>query len=89
MSPKANCWTTPFALAISAQVPVVPVYVHDTFKILPKGAWRMRSMPIRVRIGEPVPTVGLTLDDRGKLKDQVEAQVRALKARVDSGASGA
>ena len=76
--------TTPFALAIAAQVPVVPVYVHDTFKILPKGAWRMRAMPIRIRIGEPVATTGLTLEDRVKLKDQVEAQVRALKARVDS-----
>jgi len=79
--------TTPFALAIAAQVPVVPVYVHNTFAILPKGAWRMRSMPIRIRIGDPVPTAGLTLADRSRLKDQVEAQVRALQARVDSGAS--
>jgi 1-acyl-sn-glycerol-3-phosphate acyltransferase len=76
--------TTPFALAIAAQVPVVPVYVHNTFAILPKGAWRMRSMPIHIRVGEPVLTTGLTLDDRSKLKDQVEAQVRALKARVDA-----
>jgi len=78
--------TTPFALAIAAQVPVVPVYVHDTFKILPKGAWRMRAMPIRVRVGEPIPTAGLGLDDRSALKDRVEAAVRALKARVDAGA---
>ena len=80
--------TTPFVLAIAAQVPVVPVYVHNTFLILPKGSWRMRSMPIRVRIGEPVPTTGLTLDDRTALKDRVEAAVRALKARVDAGPSG-
>ncbi|HZH41456.1 MAG TPA: lysophospholipid acyltransferase family protein [Gemmatimonadales bacterium] len=78
--------TTPFALAIAAQVPVVPVYVHNTFAILPKGAWRMRPMPIRIRIGDPVPTTGLALGDRSKLKDQVEAQVRALQARVDSAA---
>lgn len=76
--------TTPFALAIAAQVPVVPVYVHNTFKILPKGAWRMRSMPIRVRVGDPISTAGLTLDDRASLKDRVEAAVRALKARVDA-----
>jgi 1-acyl-sn-glycerol-3-phosphate acyltransferase len=78
--------TTPFALAIAAQVPVVPVYVHDTFKILPKGAWRMHSMPIRIRIGEPIATTGLTPDDRSALKERVEASVRALKARVDAGA---
>jgi len=78
--------TTPFALAIAAQVPVVPVYVHDTFKILPKGEWRMRPMAIRIRIGDPIPTTGLTLDARGELKDKVEAVVRAMKARVDAGA---
>jgi len=78
--------TTPFALAISAQVPVVPVYVHDTFRILPKGAWRMRPMTIRIHIGEPIPTSGLTLDERGVLKDKVEAVVRAMRARVDAGA---
>ena len=76
--------TTPFALAIAAQVPVVPVYVHDTFRILPKGAWRLRRSPIRVFIGAPVPTAGMTLDDRARLKDQVEAAVRALRARVDA-----
>lgn len=80
--------TTPFVLAIAAQVPVVPVYVHNTFQILPKGSWRMRSMPIRVRIGEPVPTTGLSLDDRTALKTEVEARVRALKARVDAGPPG-
>jgi len=28
----------PFGLAIAAQVPIVPVYIHHTFEILPKGA---------------------------------------------------
>jgi len=31
--------------AIAAQVPIVPVYVHHTFEILPKGAWRLRPRP--------------------------------------------
>lgn len=74
----------PFGLAIAAQAPVVPVYVHDTFRILPKGAWRLRRSPIRLFIGAPIPTAGMTLDDRARLKDQVEAAVRALRARVDA-----
>ena len=74
----------PFGLAITAQVPLVPVYVHATFRILPKGAWRLRPMPIQLLIGEPIATAGLTLDDREALRDQVRAAILALRARVDA-----
>lgn len=75
----------PFALAIAAQVPLVPVYVHNTFRILPKGGWRLRSMPIRVFVGEPIPTAGLTPADREALRDRCRAAILALRARVDAG----
>jgi len=77
----------PFGLAIVAQVPVVPVYVHDTFEILPKGGWQIRPRPIRILIGEPIATTGLSLDDRQRLRDQVFAAIALLRRRVDSGAS--
>src|SRR5207249_2293449 len=54
----------PFGLAIAAGVPVVPVYVHNTFEILPKGGIRLRPRPIRILVGEAIPTAGLALDDR-------------------------
>lgn len=73
----------PFGLAIAAQVPLVPLYVHATFRILPKGAWRLRPMPIRVLVGEPIPTAGLTLHDREALRERARATVEALRARVD------
>ncbi len=73
----------PFGLAIAAQVPLVPVYVHETYRILPKGGLRLRPMPIRVRIGEPIATAGMTLDDREKLRDATREAILALKARVD------
>jgi 1-acyl-sn-glycerol-3-phosphate acyltransferase len=73
----------PFGLAIAAQVPLVPVYVHHTFEILPKRAWRMRRMPIKIRVGAPIPTAGLTLDDREQLRERTRAAIEALRARVD------
>lgn len=76
----------PFGLAIAAQVPLVPVYVHNTFQILPKGAWRLRRRPIRIRIGEPIPTAAMTLDDRERLQQLARAAVLELKARVDAAA---
>lgn len=74
----------PFALAITAQAPIVPVYVHGTYKILPKGSLRLRPMPIRIEIGAPIPTAGLTLADRDALRERVRAAIVALRARVDA-----
>jgi 1-acyl-sn-glycerol-3-phosphate acyltransferase len=76
----------PFALAIAAQVPLVPVYVHNTFQILPKGGFRLRPRPIRILVGEPIVTTGMTAEDREQLRERTRAAVLALKARVDSGA---
>lgn len=76
----------PFGLAIAAQVPLVPVYVHDTFRILPKGAWRLRPTPIRISVGEPIPTTGLTLQERESLRQRAHTQIAALRARVDASA---
>ena len=74
----------PFGLAIAAGVPVVPVYVHNTFEILPKGAWRLRRLPIRVRVGDPIATAGRTLDDRDTVRDAVRAAIEGFRARVDA-----
>jgi len=72
----------PFGLAIAAQVPIVPVYVHHTFEILPKGAWRLRSRPIRLLVGEPIPTAGLQPGDRERLRDEVRAAMVALQSKA-------
>ena len=72
----------PFGLAIAAQVPIVPIYVHHTFEILPKGAWRLRSRPIRLLVGTPIPTAGLQAGDRERLRDQVRAAMVALQSKA-------
>jgi 1-acyl-sn-glycerol-3-phosphate acyltransferase len=68
----------PFGLAISAQVPLVPLYV-DAFHILPKGSRTLHPTPIRVRVGEPIETAGLTLTDRKKLRERAYAAIAALR----------
>jgi 1-acyl-sn-glycerol-3-phosphate acyltransferase len=73
----------PFAFAIATQVPLVPVYVHNTFQILPKGGFWLRPRPIRILVGEPIATAGMTPEDRDRLRERVRAAILALKARVD------
>jgi 1-acyl-sn-glycerol-3-phosphate acyltransferase len=70
----------PFGLAISAQVPLVPLHVDGTFRILPKGSRTLRPSPIRVRVGEPIMTTGLTLSDRKVLRERARAAIAALAA---------
>jgi 1-acyl-sn-glycerol-3-phosphate acyltransferase len=72
----------PFGLAIAAQVPIVPVYVHHTFEILPKGAWRLRPQPIRLLVGRPIATAGLRPDDRERLREEVRAAMVALQSKA-------
>lgn len=70
----------PFGLAIAAQVPLVPVHVDGTFRIMPKGGRTLRPAPIRVRIGEPIVTAGLALSDRQTLRERARAAIAALGA---------
>lgn len=72
----------PFGLAIAAQVPIVPVYVHNTFQILPKGARRLKPRPIRLLVAPPIQTAGLTLEDRGRLRAEVRAAIVALQSKA-------
>jgi 1-acyl-sn-glycerol-3-phosphate acyltransferase len=70
----------PFVLALQSGAPVVPVYVAGTFGILPKGSIRVRPHPVQVRVGAPIPTAGLTLEDREALRDRARAAVAQLRA---------
>jgi 1-acyl-sn-glycerol-3-phosphate acyltransferase len=73
----------PFVLAILAQVPVVPVFIEGTFAVLPKGARCPRPGPITVHIGAPIPTDGLTYEDRDALVARARAAMVALGAREE------
>ena len=67
-----------FIMAIQAQVPIVPVAVQGGRAAMRKGSAIVRPVRVSVRIGEPVPTAGLTLDDRDRLIEQVRIAIRAL-----------
>jgi 1-acyl-sn-glycerol-3-phosphate acyltransferase len=73
----------PFVLAIAAQVPVVPVYCAGTFDILPKGHLWLRPHPITIHFGDPIPTAGLTYDDRHQLLERTHQAVVSLRVQSD------
>lgn len=71
----------PFVLAIAAQVPVVPVWVGGTYEIMKRGAAWPRAGTCILRIGEEIPTAGMTYEDRDQLSDAAAAAIRQLGAR--------
>ena len=72
-----------FLMAIQAQVPIVPVAVTGGRSAMRKGSPIVRPVHVSVRIGEPVPTVGLTQADRDALIARVRGEVQNL---LDAGA---
>ena len=65
-----------FVLAIGAGLPVVPVVCRGTRRLMPRGS-RLTVVPgdVDIVIEKPVPTTGLTYDDRDALAATVRAAI--------------
>jgi 1-acyl-sn-glycerol-3-phosphate acyltransferase len=72
-------------MAIQAQVPVVPMAIAGTRYILPKGFNAIHGGVVRLRVGKPIPTKGMTLEDRGTLTDKLRHAVANLMVGLDPG----
>ena len=68
----------PFVMALKAQVPVVPVAITGATASMRKGSPIVRPTNVSVRIGEPVETRGMDVEDRETLADEVRARVERL-----------
>jgi 1-acyl-sn-glycerol-3-phosphate acyltransferase len=67
-----------FIMAIDAQAPVVPVAISGGRSAMRKGSPIVRPVKVSVRIGQPIPTAGMTLADRDSLIAQVRGEVQRL-----------
>jgi 1-acyl-sn-glycerol-3-phosphate acyltransferase len=70
-----------FVFAIQAQAPVVPVALHNTANVMPAhGYLSILGGPVVVEILDPIPTAGLTIDDRNAIKDNArKTLIEALR----------
>ena len=67
-----------FIMAIKGQAPVVPVAIVGARDAMRKGSPWIRPVDVRVRLGPPIETAGLTLDDREALVNRVRGEVARL-----------
>lgn len=54
----------PFALALRARVPVVPITIEGSGTVMPKNSWNIQPGPVYVKIGKPIDTTHFAANDR-------------------------
>jgi 1-acyl-sn-glycerol-3-phosphate acyltransferase len=65
-------------MALKAQVPLVPIALVGTYELLPIHTYHLTPRPIRIVIGDPIPTSGLTTRDADRLTEQLFAAITSL-----------
>ncbi|HEX3947076.1 MAG TPA: lysophospholipid acyltransferase family protein [Acidimicrobiales bacterium] len=75
-----------FALAIEHGVPIVPVAIHhSSARLPPRARLAVRPGTVGVRFLEPWPTTGLGMEERHRLRDQVEGALLGALTAADGG----
>ena len=67
-------------MAIKARAPIVPVAVQGGREAMRKGSPIIRPVTVSIRVGQPIETAGLSLDDRDALIARVRERIAALLA---------
>lgn len=71
----------PFALAMKAGVPLVPVAIEGSGALMPKNSWNITPGPIRVRVGAPIDPAAFG-SDRAGLIQAVRAAIIDLNVQL-------
>lgn len=67
-------------MAIKAQVPLVPIALIGTYELLPIHTYHLHPRPLKVVIGEPLSTVGLTTKDAEALTQRLYDAISVMYA---------
>ena len=62
-----------FSLALKAGVPICPIAIEGSGRLMPKNSWNIRPGPIRVKIGAPIDISALK--DAAQLAELVRGHV--------------
>ncbi|TVT75916.1 MAG: AMP-binding protein [Denitromonas halophila] len=74
-----------FQIATQQGLPVVPVTIAGSRRILPSGSWRPRRGPLSVTIGAPIEPQGEGWHDMLQLRDAVRQAILAHCGEPDAG----
>ena len=65
-----------FALAVKAGIPIIPVTINNTFRILPRGSLHVHPADIELVFSKPIPTAEIAgREEEQRLVDQVREAI--------------
>jgi 1-acyl-sn-glycerol-3-phosphate acyltransferase len=64
-------------MAIKAQVPLIPITLIGTYELLPIHVYALHPRALRIIIGDPIPTTGLSTRDADALTQQLFQAISA------------
>jgi 1-acyl-sn-glycerol-3-phosphate acyltransferase len=65
-------------MAIRAGVPLVPLAMIGTYELLPIHVYSLRPRPLKVIVGDPIPTEGLTTRDADALTERLAGEIAKM-----------
>jgi len=68
-------------MAIRAQVPIVPLTLIGTYELLAMHTYTLQPRPLRIHVGDPISTAGLTTRDADALTQQVHRAIETAYYR--------
>jgi 1-acyl-sn-glycerol-3-phosphate acyltransferase len=75
-------------MAIRAGVPLVPLALIGTYELLPIHVYALRPRPLKIVVGEPISTQGLTTKEAEALTGRLRSEIERLYyAHSESGPS--
>jgi 1-acyl-sn-glycerol-3-phosphate acyltransferase len=66
-------------LALRSELPIQPIGIAGTRRLLPRGAWNMAPGRVVVAIGEPIAVEGRAVRERGEVTRLVRESVARLR----------
>jgi len=69
-------------LALKAKLPIVPITIVGSYKLLPKNALRIKAGVMKIIIGDPIDTTAYTENDRDDLLEKVRSVIRGNLERM-------
>ena len=71
-------------MALKAQVPLVPLTLVGTYELLPIHVYALHPRPLKLIVGEPILTAGLTTRDAERLTEQLRAEIHRTYTALHS-----
>jgi 1-acyl-sn-glycerol-3-phosphate acyltransferase len=75
-------------IAIKAQVPLIPLTLVGTYELLPIHVYALRPRPLKLIVGEPISTAGLTTKDAETLTARMHKVIYDTYVRARDESAG-